>query len=174
MKAGSKYVWASLALMLGVALSARAEHLSAHAVLYNSVGVRVGTASLDQTKEGVAIKLRIDHLPPGVHAIHIHAFGRCEMPDFKSAGPHFNPTSRIHGFDNPGGPHAGDLSNFVVDDKGEAKVTLLDRYVTLGPGPTSLFHPNGTSLVIHAHADDYVSDPTGNAGARIACGVIER
>jgi Cu-Zn family superoxide dismutase len=100
--------------------------------------------------------------------------GKCDPPDFKSAGPHFNPDNKKHGSKNPDGPHAGDLPNFDVGPDGTAKVSVVAPNVTLGDGPNSLFHPEGTALVIHEKADDYMTDPAGNAGARIACGVVQK
>ena len=102
------------------------------------------------------------------------AVGKCDAPDFKTAGPHFNPDGKKHGTKNPEGPHAGDLSNFEVGADGRAKVSLLATRVTLGEGPNSLFHPEGTSLVIQEKPDDYMTHPAGNAGARIACGVVQK
>jgi Cu-Zn family superoxide dismutase len=100
--------------------------------------------------------------------------GKCDPPDFKTAGPHFNPDNKKHGVKNPDGPHAGDLSNIEVAADGTVRVTSLAPNVTLGEGPNSLFHDGGTSLVIHAQADDLMTDPSGNSGARIACGVIQK
>jgi Cu-Zn family superoxide dismutase len=116
----------------------------------------------------------MSQLPPGQHALHVHAVGKCEAPDFKSAGPHFNPEGKKHGTQNPEGPHAGDLPNFEVSADGRAKTSVLATRVLLSDGTNSLFQANGTSLVIHEKPDDNLNDPAGNAGTRIACGVVQR
>jgi Cu-Zn family superoxide dismutase len=146
----------------------------AHADVLNSQGQKIGTAMLTQASGGVQIELTVSQLPPGTHAFHIHGVGKCDLPDFKSAGPHFNPYGKQHGKDNPNGAHAGDLPNFDADASGNATVSTLAASVTLGDGPNSLFHEGGSALVIHEKADDYKTDPTGNAGNRLACGVVER
>jgi Cu-Zn family superoxide dismutase len=147
---------------------------TAKADLVNSKGEHVGTAKLKETPKGVSLALEVSNLPPGMHGFHIHAVGKCEPPDFKSAGGHFNPEGKKHGMENPEGHHAGDLQNLTVDAHGNAKVKLLVMGVTLGEGAISLFHPEGTAIVIHADPDDMKTDPAGNAGARIACGVITK
>jgi len=162
--------WALLLVSLAFGKSAA----TAQANLSNSKGETVGTAKLKETSKGVRVTLEVSNLSPGVHGFHIHAVGQCEAPDFKSAGGHFNPEGKKHGWDNPDGHHAGDLQNLTVDAKGKAKVTVVVPGVTLGDGPNSLFHPQGTALVIHANPDDMKTDPAGNAGARIACGVITK
>jgi Cu-Zn family superoxide dismutase len=145
----------------------------AHAYLTDAQGKMVGVAALSAVKGGgVRIVVTVNGLMPGMHGIHIHTVGKCEGPAFASAGGHFNPEMKMHGKDNPMGPHAGDLLNITVDAKGKAKETLIASGVTLAPGPNSLFHDGGTALVIHAGPDDYKTDPAGNSGARIACGVI--
>jgi Cu-Zn family superoxide dismutase len=146
----------------------------AHADIVNAQGQKVGTAKIRQTASGVRIDVQVSQLPPGIHGIHVHTIGKCEGPAFTSAGAHLNPTSKKHGKDNPEGPHAGDLLNLQVDANGHAKASLMDPNVTLGNGPNSLFHEGGTAIVIHENADDYKTDPAGNSGPRIACGVIER
>jgi Cu-Zn family superoxide dismutase len=147
---------------------------SAHATIVNAQGQDIGSATLKSTSNGVRISVKVSDLPPGTHAFHIHAVGKCEGPDFKSAGGHFNPEGKMHGTLNPAGPHAGDLPNFTVGANGKAQFTVVAKSVTLGDGSNSLFHEGGTSLVIHEKADDYKTDPSGNAGTRIACGVIEK
>jgi Cu-Zn family superoxide dismutase len=142
--------------------------------LQNAQGKAIGTATLSQAASGVSIKLNVHDLPAGDHAIHVHQTAKCEGPDFKSAGGHFNPDSKHHGLENPEGPHAGDIPNFVVDAKGKGKATVVAPNVTLTDGPHSVFTGGGTALVIHAKADDGKTDPAGNAGDRIACGVITK
>jgi Cu-Zn family superoxide dismutase len=102
----------------------------------------------------------------------VHAVAKCEPPGFTSAGPHLNPTNKKHGLQNPEGPHAGDMQNITVGKNGKAKAELKDDRVTMGEGPNSVFANGGTALVIHAKADDLKTDPSGNSGDRIACGVI--
>lgn len=157
----------------GVAFGVGQTPRKAQAVLVNAQGEQVGRAWLEEVSPGVKIKLTVSKLPPGVHAFHIHAVGRCEAPDFKSAGPHFNPYGKKHGMKSPDGAHAGDLPNLLVGTDGTAAVEVVAQGVTLGAGAQSLFQPEGTSLVIHADADDNLTDPAGNAGVRIACGAIK-
>jgi len=146
----------------------------AHADIVNAQGQKIGTARILPAKEGVKINVSVSQLPPGTHGIHIHAVGKCEGPDFKTAGGHLNPDSKKHGKDNPDGPHAGDLLNLEVKADGTARATFLDKNVTLGDGPNSVFHEGGSAIVIHEKEDDYKTDPAGNSGARIACGVIQK
>jgi superoxide dismutase, Cu-Zn family len=146
----------------------------AHADIVNASGDKIGTATFVPSAGGVRVDVSVSQLAPGTHGIHIHAVGKCEGPEFKTAGGHFNPASKKHGRDNPAGPHNGDLPNIEVGPDGKATTSLLDTNVTLSDGPNSLFGPGGSSIVIHAMQDDYKTDPAGNSGARIACGVIQK
>jgi Cu-Zn family superoxide dismutase len=163
-------------LLAGAALAVAALPLPASAELATAAlkdgsGKAVGDVDLVQTPAGVLLRLRVKGLPPGERAFHIHAVGKCEPP-FESAGPHFNPGNHKHGM-MAGAGHAGDMPNLHVPQSGELAVEVVNAAVTLEKGkPNSLFDNDGSAIVIHAKADDYKSDPAGNAGDRIACGVI--
>jgi superoxide dismutase, Cu-Zn family len=164
-------IW--LAASLGAALLAVPALAAdkASAVLKDAQGTEVGKATLTTTPSGVLIGLDLTALPAGDHAFHIHAVGKCEPPKFESAGPHFNPDSTKHGLMNPEGPHAGDMPNLHVPDSGKLYVEVLNPTVTLS-AESALLDADGSAIVVHAGADDYRTDPAGNAGDRIACGVI--
>lgn len=150
------------------------ETLRAHAQLMDRDGNPTGEVELVETPaHGVLLRIDVRGLEPGTRAIHIHEAGRCDPPDFMSAGGHFNPAGRAHGVLHPEGMHAGDLLNLHVPAGGRVVTERLARDVTLRPGPAnSLIAGDGTAILIHVHADDYLSQPTGDAGGRAACGVI--
>ena len=155
--------------LVGAAL---AQGASGSATVQNASGASVGSASFTQVADGVRVVARFQGLPPGVHGIHVHAVGRCEPADFMSAGAHFNPTGKKHGLKGSDGGHAGDLSNLTIAADGTGSIDSIARGATLGAGSAAVLGGNGTALVVHASADDEVTDPTGNSGGRIACGVL--
>jgi Cu-Zn family superoxide dismutase len=137
--------------------------------LISSTGQSLGTVRAWQTAGGVSFRISATGLPHGLHGVHVHAVGRCDPPDFKTAGAHWNPAGKQHGMNNPAGPHAGDLPNVEVAANG-----VLNATVTLaGASMAGLLDADGAALVIHATADDYTTDPSGNSGARIACAVLQ-
>src|SRR5215510_8756 len=145
-----------------------------HADIKNAEGKTIGTASVRNTKDGVLLTVTVRGLPEGLHAVHVHSVGKCEGPAFTSAGPHFNPLNKQHGLENAAGPHAGDLPDMYVEKSGAGRYEVLVDRITLGPGEMSIFDADGSAIVIHVTADDNVTDPTGDSGDRIACGVIVR
>jgi Cu-Zn family superoxide dismutase len=161
-----------VAALLSLSLASSAHAVDkANAVLKDKDGKDVGKVELTETPGGVLLRLTLDGVLPGEHAFHVHAVGKCEAPDFKSAGPHFNPDETKHGLLNPEGPHSGDMPNLHVPDGGKLTVEVLNEMVTLD-GEQALLDADGSAIVVHASADDYTTDPAGNAGDRIACGVV--
>jgi len=174
MKMSKAGLGVGLAVAVAIWAGAVGAQQSVKVEMNDAQGKSVGTAELSPAPAGVNIHLALHNLPPGQHALHVHQVAKCEAPGFTTAGGHFNPDAKHHGLDNPEGPHAGDMPNITVDAHGEAKGTLVAPGVTLSDGPHSVFTSGGTALVMHATADDMKSDPAGNAGSRIACGVITR
>lgn len=140
-----------------------------------STGQDAGTATFHESKKGeLTIKLELKNLPFGEHAVHIHAKPVCDAPDFKGAGPHFNPDSKQHGTMNPMGHHNGDLpQNVSIGEDHMGTATFKDDYLSMTEGsPNNILANGGTAIMVHEKPDDMKTDPTGNAGNRIACGVI--
>jgi len=165
------FVLVAVSLLMG-SVTVWAVGERAAAPLRDAEGKVLGMALFVQEPQGVRISVTVKGLSPGEHGIHIHSVGKCEPPDFLSAGPHFNPTNKKHGLSNPEGPHSGDLPNLVVGEDGSAVYEQVTDRVTLTAGELSLFDEDGSALIIHAGPDDQITDPAGNSGARLLCGVI--
>lgn len=145
----------------------------AGAELRKADGQAVARATVEPSGEGLRLRIEATALPAGTYGAHIHMTGRCDAPDFASAGGHWNPMSRQHGSENPQGPHMGDLPNLVVAANGTGSVSFDIPHATLrGDGDHALLDADGAAVVVHASPDDYRTDPSGNSGARIACGVL--
>ena len=173
MNACNRLLMAGFAAAMAITAALPAAAQTASAPMKDAQGKEVGSANLTQTPRGVLINLSVKGLPPGEHAFHVHAVGKCEPP-FTSAGGHFNPDSKKHGLMAAEGAHAGDMPNLHIPQSGDLTVEMLNAAVTLDKGqPNSLFDNDRSALVIHAGTDDYKTDPAGDAGGRIACGVVQ-
>jgi superoxide dismutase, Cu-Zn family len=147
---------------------------AASASLFDTAGTRVGLASFSESDGTAQLGVSVSGLSPGPHGMHIHENGACGPPSFESAGPHFNPEAKQHGTLSPQGPHAGDLPNLVANADGSADTTFTVSSALLADGPGSMVGPRKRAFVIHADPDDMKTDPSGDSGSRVVCGVIER
>jgi Cu-Zn family superoxide dismutase len=161
---------AGLSLLVGCSMAAPGSRATAE--LKDKDGKVVGHAMLREQSDGVLIRLEVAGLTPGLHGVHVHAVGKCDGPAFASAGGHFNPANKKHGLKSSDGPHAGDLPNMLVAKDGSGRFEALTDGITLRAGSLSVFDADGSAIVVHAGADDNMTDPAGNSGDRVACGVI--
>jgi Cu-Zn family superoxide dismutase len=170
----------TIAARVGVALVAASAVVmaqapeTAKAELKDAAGKTVGQATLTESPHGVLVHVTLTGAPAGAHAFHIHTTGKCDAPMFMTAGGHFNPAMKQHGINNPMGMHAGDLPNVDVPASGALTFDVFATDVTLKSGANSLMDADGSAVMLHQGLDDYKGDPAGNAGARIACGVVTR
>ena len=161
-------------ILSGLISNSPVVHAAVTATMKDARGETVGRATFTEIKSGgVRIALDLHGLPPGEHALHVHEKGACDAPKFETAGGHFAPHGNPHGFDDAKGPHAGDMPNLVVGKDGALKIEIVNANLSLGSKDDSVLRPGGTALMIHEKADDYKSQPAGNAGGRLACGVIQ-
>jgi len=174
MKRTKKRTLCIIPLLAVIACCAAATAQGVTVQLKTAQGQEAGTAIIKSASHGVVVQVKAKNLPAGEHGIHFHQSAKCDPPDFKTAGAHFNPDGKKHGVKNPEGHHAGDMKNLTVAANGTATTTIVDHDVNLGDGSHSLLSNGGTALVIHAKPDDMMTDPTGNSGDRIACGVITK
>ena len=169
----AKLMSATILVSLAVGCSMSTEPASqAIAELKDKDGKAVGIATFRESSGGVTVNVNVKGLNPGLHAVHVHAVGKCDAPAFTSAGGHFNPAQKKHGHKSPEGAHGGDLPNMLVAKDGTGRFEVFTDGMTLKSGATSVFDKDGSALVVHAGVDDYATDPTGNAGDRAACGII--
>ena len=147
---------------------------TAQAELKNASGQTVGTATITEVSGGVRVVVEARGLPAGAKGVHVHEVGKCDPPGFTTAGGHFNPTGKQHGLMNPQGPHGGDLPNITIAADGTGRLEAFSDRLTLSAGANSVFDGDGSAVVIHAGPDDFKTDPAGNSGARIACGVLQK
>jgi Cu-Zn family superoxide dismutase len=161
---------AALAL-IAAPIAADTARSTASAALFDAAGKPIGTATVRAGRDGLRVRVRITGAPAGERGIHIHAIGKCDPPGFQSAGGHWNPGGRQHGRDNPQGVHQGDLPNIIVKPSGKGSLSFTVPAAAL-TGEAALLDADGAALVIHEKADDYRTDPTGNSGGRVICGVF--
>lgn len=158
----------------GAGMAATTKGPAAHANLVGADGSARGMAHVTASANGLDVHVEATGVPAGVHGIHIHTVGRCDGPDFQTAGGHWNPTSRAHGTENPQGAHSGDLPNITIGADGRGMLHFSVPGASLEGQAASLLDADGAAVVIHANADDYRTDPSGNSGGRIACGVLKK
>ncbi|HLN86306.1 MAG TPA: superoxide dismutase family protein [Candidatus Limnocylindrales bacterium] len=161
---------AGLSLIVGCSMASPGSR--ARAELKDKDGKVVAMAMLSERSGGVLVRVEAKGLTPGLHGVHVHAVGKCDGPAFTSAGGHFNPANKKHGLKSADGPHAGDLPNMLVAKDGAGRFEALTDAITLRAGALSVFDTDGSAIVVHAAADDNMTDPTGNSGDRVACGII--
>jgi len=171
--ATASLLFAGTMLLTPGAVSAAHHEGKTVADIVDGQGQTKGRAILSQHKDGIHVDVKAVGLPAGVHAVHIHTTGACTGPDFTSAGGHWNPGKKQHGHDNPAGAHMGDMPNMAVGEDGTGELTTIVKGAMLEGGSQPLFDADGAAVVVHAMADDYKSDPSGNAGGRLGCGVIK-